>query len=84
MNKLRREELLEVAEILDDAVDRLNSIMDDELDAFESLPEGLQMSATGEAMEDAISTMEEFESSINNVRDRIEEYAKPKKKSKKT
>lgn len=43
MNKARREELFDVVELLDEAVDRLNEIRDDEQAAFDNLTEGLQM-----------------------------------------
>ncbi len=42
MNNDRREGLLEVCDILDDAINRLTKIREDEQDALDSLPEGLQ------------------------------------------
>ena len=83
MNKDRREELLDVTDLLSDAIDRLNVIKDDEQGAFDSMPEGLQYSSKGDAMQDALDTLDEFEDSISSIRDEIEEYAKPKKKQKK-
>ena len=83
MNKDRREELLDVTDLLSDAIDRLNEIRDDEQEAFDSMPEGLQYSSKGDAMQDALDTLNEFEDSISSIRDEIEEYAKPKKKQKK-
>ena len=83
MNKYRREELLDVAQLLDEAIDRLNEIRDDEQDSFDSLPEGLQCSSRGEAMEDAMATMDEWEDEIDSIRSKIEDYAAPPKKSKK-
>lgn len=80
MNKDRREELLDVSQLLDDAIDRLGEIRDDEQDAFDSMPEGLQYSSRGDAMQEAINTLDDFESQIADIRDKIEEYAKPKKK----
>ena len=44
MNNDRREGLLEVCDILDDAINRLTEIREDEQDALDSLPEGLQES----------------------------------------
>lgn len=54
MNKARREELLEVVDMLDEAMERLDEIQDDEQEAYDSLPEGLQMSSRGDAMQEAI------------------------------
>ena len=61
MNKDRREELLDVTDLLSDAIDRLNEIRDDEQEAFDSMPEGLQYSSKGDAMQDALDTLVEFE-----------------------
>lgn len=83
MNKERREELLDVVQYLDDAIDRLGEIRDDEQEAFDNLPEGLQNSIRGDSMQEAIDVLEQFESDINGVRDQIEDYATPKKKKKK-
>ncbi len=83
MNKDRREELLDVVQLLDEAIDRLNEIRDDEQDSFDSLPEGLQCSSRGEAMEDAMATMDEWEDEISSICSKIVDYAAPPKKSKK-
>lgn len=83
MNKERREELLEVVDMLEDAVSRLSDIRDEEQDALDALPYGLQESVTGQAMQEALDTLDEFEGSITTIQARIEQYAKPKKKSKK-
>lgn len=82
MNKDRREELLEVVELLDEAIDRIGEIRDDEEDALYSLPEGLQESSRGLAMQEAMDTLDDFSDSIDKVRSKIESFAKPKKKTK--
>lgn len=82
MNKERREELFDVTQLLDEAIDRLNEIRDDEQDAFDSLPEGLQYSSRGDAMQEAIDTLDGFENEITSISTKIEEYARPKKKKK--
>ena len=84
MNKERREELLEVIQSLDDAIDKLNEIRDDEQDAFDSLAEGFQYSSRGEAMIDAVSTLEGFGEEIAQISAKIEAFSKPPKKKKKT
>lgn len=80
MNKQRREELLDVSQLLDEAMDRLEEIRDDEQDALDSLPESLQYSARGDAMQDAIDTLEGFADEISKLSARITDYALPKKK----
>ncbi len=82
MNKERREELLEATELLGEAIDRIEEIRDDEEDALYSLPEGLQESSRGLAMQEAMDTLDEFVDSIDQIRYRIETYARPKKKTK--
>lgn len=84
MNKERREELLEVIQSLDDAIDKLNEIRDDEQEAFDSLPEGFQYSSRGEAMQDAVATLESFGEEIAQISAKIEAFSKPPKKKKKT
>ncbi len=82
MNKERRTELLDVVELLDEAIERLEEIRDDEQDAFDSLPDSLQDSVRGQSMQDAIDAMDVFGDSISVVRSKIEEFAKPPKKKK--
>ena len=82
MNKDRREELLDVTQLLDEAIERLEEIRDDEQDAFDSLPEGLQYSSRGDAMQEAIDTLDGFGDEIAKISAKIGEYAKPKKKKK--
>ena len=82
MNKERREELLEVTELLDEAIYRIGEIRDEEEDTLYSLPEGLQESSRGFAMQDAMDTMDGFVDSIEKIRGQIETFAKPKKKPK--
>lgn len=81
MNK-DRAELFDVTQLLDEAIDRLNEIRDDEQNAFDSLPEGLQYSSRGDAMQEAIDTLDGFENEIATISTKIENYARPKKKKK--
>ncbi len=60
MNKVRRKELARVVDLLDRARDLLETIRDEEQEAFDNLPESIQCSERGEAMENCISTMEEM------------------------
>lgn len=82
MNKERREELLDVIDLLEEAKDRIGEIREEEEDALYSLPEGLQESSRGFAMQDAMDTLDGFTDSIDKIQYQIEEFARPKKKSK--
>lgn len=75
MNKQRRKDLLDVAEHLQDALDRLLEVRDEEQEAFDNMPESLQYGSRGDAMQEAIDTMDEWESEIDEIKSRIEEFA---------
>lgn len=60
MNKVRRKELARVVDLLDRARDLLETIRDEEQEAFDNLPESIQYSERGETMEGYIGTMEEM------------------------
>lgn len=84
MNKERRQELLDVASSLADAMDRLSEIRDEEQEAYDNMPEGLQSGDRGQLMQEAIDTMDEWSSEIETIKNTIETYALPtNKKSKK-
>ena len=75
MNKQRRQDLLDVLALLSEASDRLNEIREEEQEAFDNMPEGLQCSSRGETMQEAIDTMDEWNSDIEDIKSRIEEFA---------
>ena len=75
MNKQRRKDLLDVAEHLQDALDRLSEVRDEEQEAFDNMPESLQYGSRGDAMQEAIDTMDEWESEIDEIKSRSEEFA---------
>lgn len=79
MNKARRQELNDVAFLLDDAADRLMEIKDDEQDSYDNLPEGLQCSRTGDSMLEAMDQMDEIYDAINNVKEMVYDMAANKK-----
>ena len=74
MNKERRARLAEVDDLLMEAVDDITEIVEDEQEAFDNLPEGLQCSSRGEAMEEAIDEMNDIISDVENVRERIQDF----------
>lgn len=80
MNKERREELLEVTDLLEDAIACIEAIKCDEEDAYSSLPEGLMYSSRGQDMQDAIDMMDGFIDTISKISGEIADYATPKKK----
>lgn len=65
MNKLRRKEIAKAIELLERAREILEQVKDEEQDAFDNLPEGIQCSERGETMEDCIYTLEEFIDSLD-------------------
>ena len=71
MNKQRRKDLLDVAEHLQDALDRLSEVRDEEQEAFDNMPESLQYGSRGDAMQEAIDTMDEWESEIDEIKRNI-------------
>lgn len=75
MNKQRRKDLLDVAESLQEALDRLSEVRDEGQEAFDNMPESLQYGSRGDAMQDAIDTMDEWEGEIDEIKSRIEEFA---------
>lgn len=75
MNKQRRKDLLDVAESLQEALDRLSEVRDEEQEAFDNMPESLQYGSRGDAMQEAIDTMDEWEGEIDEIKSRIEEFA---------
>lgn len=81
MNKQRREDLYDVVELLDKAAERLTEIRDEE-EAYENLPDSLQDSERGNAMQDAICQLEDWEGQIGAVRCEIEKYTQPPSKKK--
>lgn len=75
MNKLRRKELNSIIEILEEANSRLEMVKDEEQEAFDNLPEGIQYSERGEQMEEYVSQMDEAYDSIQEAIDTLTEIA---------
>lgn len=67
MNKARRKRLAELVELLEDIKAELGYVRDDEQEAFDNPPESIQMSERGEAMETAISTMDDQVDAIDTI-----------------
>lgn len=65
MNKDRRKQLTKIAAdiselgvLTDDLKERLQTVLDEEQEAFDNLPEGFQSADRGEQMQSAIDVME--------------------------
>lgn len=67
MNKERRDRLSDVIASLEEAKDLLEDVKNDEQDAFDNMPVGLQCSERGLKMEDYIELMEDAGDQIDNV-----------------
>lgn len=65
MNKARRKELYRIICLIDEARERLELVRDEEQEAFDNMPEGLQMSERGEQMEEYIGIIEEMLDSLD-------------------
>ena len=69
MNKQRRKELEKIQTKLSEAYTDLETIRDEEEEAYDNLPENIQDSERGEVMQDAISTLEDALNSIEEAID---------------
>ena len=72
MNKERRNRITSIINKLGDIKNVLQQVLDDEVNAFENMPEGLQCSMRGEASEEAQGYME---TAIENLENAIEELS---------
>lgn len=73
MNKQRRKKVESVFDQLQALIMKLEEIRDEEQDAFDNLPEGIQASERGEQMEEHISQMESAIDDIENAKSGLEE-----------
>ena len=70
MNKLRRKQIDEIQDKLAVLREMIDEVLTDEQEALDNLPEGLQESERGEAMQQAIDALED---ALNNC-DEIDSY----------
>lgn len=73
MNKLRRRQLRAALDLLDEARSILETVQEDEQEAFDNMPESLQSSERGEAMGETISNLEDAVSSLEEIDETFEE-----------
>lgn len=67
MNKNRRKQIAEAIQKIEEAKTLLEIARDEEQDAFDNMPEGIQSSGRGETMEAAITSMDEAIDEIDNI-----------------
>lgn len=73
MNAEQRKELEQVIAWLTNAGAAVAVISDDEQEKFDNLPEGLQDSEQGQAIEQTANQLDNIHSEINSLIERIEE-----------
>jgi hypothetical protein len=73
MNKARRKHLSEIADELESLCYDLEAVASEEREAYDNLPESLQESDKGSAMEEAADELEDICSELDELRDRIVE-----------
>ena len=73
MNKLRRKQLSEIQDKMAELRDMIDMVLSEEQDAFDNLPESIQESERGEAMQAAIDAMESAMSSCEEAEKSLEE-----------
>ena len=71
MNKDRRERLRDITSYIDDAITDMEDIKDEEIDAYDSLPESLQDSSRGDKMQCYISEIDDMVDQLANISEAI-------------
>lgn len=76
MNKQRRSVLRNIIDRLNPIKDEIETVMDDEQDAYDNLPDGLRESDRGEQMADNVSELQGVINTLeNDVIDKIDSIA---------
>lgn len=75
MNAQRRKQLAEAIAKLEEAQTLIEIVRDEEQDAFDNMPEGLQSGEKGQKMESAVSRMEDALNDLENAVDGLNEAA---------
>jgi hypothetical protein len=73
MNNQRRKALAKLIKQLEESTSYLQSILDEEQDSFDNMPDSLQYSEKGERIEEAIDTMENACELISEATDSLKE-----------
>ncbi len=75
MNKERREELADISQLLQEALDRLDDIRNEEQDAYDNLPENFQFGPAGDSIQNAIAMIDSWGTRINDILTRINDFS---------
>ena len=67
MNKARRKAIEEIIDQLGTLKEQIESVCEEEQEAYDNLPESIQYSERGEAMSETASDLEDAASSIDDV-----------------
>ena len=67
MNKARRKAIEEIIDQLGTLKEQIESVCEEEQEAYDNLPESIQYSERGEAMSEAASDLEDAASSIDDL-----------------
>lgn len=67
MNKARRKELMELLDMAQELQPRLEALRDEEQEAFDNMPEGLQGSERGEMTQAAADALDQAATAIEEV-----------------
>lgn len=73
MNKARRTELNAIRSSIEEIKSRLETVLNDEQEYFDNMPESLQSGERGQAAETAIGSMESAAGSLEEALSSIEE-----------
>ena len=73
MNNTRRKLIQGIIDKLEDLREDIEALKDEEQEAFDNLPEGIQASERGEAMEHAAYSLEEAYDNMDSVIDALTE-----------
>ena len=73
MNKERRKELSNLVRNISDLHEKLNSILEDEQNYYDNMPENLQCSSRADESEEAIEMMEEALEHLKNANECLED-----------
>lgn len=73
MNKVRRANIKETVDLIERVKSVLESILDEEQDYYDNIPENLQSSQRAEDSEDAISNLEDAISNLEEAIGNLEE-----------
>ena len=72
MNKARRVKLAAILTKLQDIAVEFEAVKDEEQEAFDAMPEGLQNSDRGQAMEEGLGVLEDIGSSLESAIESLE------------